>query len=421
MKGLLRYFYRFFLKVALFSYYGFLSYRDSKKTVKFENVLHKKEFAGGKVMLLALYEKTVLRNDTLELLKEAHEQGIFVIAVNTLKLNAENFVPDLIDVYIERDNFGRDFGSYQAGMKYFFATKIAEKCERLLIINDSVFFSKKGLAEFVRQLFNTNVEVLGATENKEISHHLGSFCISIDGRIARNSKFESYWKNYKSSNVRPLVIKRGEFTLSRVLKSLVSSENQFRALYDVNEFEKLIKNDSYLFRNFYKFRREGAKAYWTNQYLIKYFEDDLILKSFYNYYNKQQKSLTPPRIKVQNRKEVGAPVDFVEFANFLSCVDFNTIPHGDILHTRLLGIYLDDFTRGSQIHNNCIALHYLGLPIIKLDLLYRSVCNFDDLIKLKDQLDVSQQEEFMMLMTSRLSGDKFLFGLNKKAFDCGIM
>ena len=144
MKGLLRYFYRFFLKVALFSYYGFLSYRDSKKTVKFENVLHKKEFAGGKVMLLALYEKTVLRNDTLELLKEAHEQGIFVIAVNTLKLNAENFVPDLIDVYIERDNFGRDFGSYQAGMKYFFATKIAEKCERLLIINDSVFFSKKG-------------------------------------------------------------------------------------------------------------------------------------------------------------------------------------------------------------------------------------------------------------------------------------
>ncbi|MCX0500955.1 rhamnan synthesis F family protein [Erwinia billingiae] len=419
MKGLVSYFYRFFLKVVMFSYYGLLSYRDSKKTKKFENVIHEKEFIGGKVMLLALYEKTSLRNDTLELLKEAKKQNVFIIAVNTLKLSSEYHVPDLIDIYVERDNFGRDFGSYQAGMKLFFAKKIAEKCERLLIINDSVFFSKKGLANFIEQLFNTSVEVLGATENKEISHHLGSFCISVDGKISRNPKFESYWKNYKSSNVRPLVIKRGEFTLSRVLKSLVSSENHFRALYDVNSFEASLNNDEYLFKNYYNFRREGARVYWTNQYLIKYFEDDFILKSFYNNYIQDKKY--KERAIRKNSIDTDSSVDFVGFANFLYNVDFNTIPHGNVLRTRLLAIYLDDFTRGSQIHNNCLSLHHLGLPIIKLDLLYRSVCNFNDLIKLKSQLDSSQQEEFMMLMTNRLSGEKFLFGLNRKAFDCGIL
>lgn len=424
MKGLISNFRRFFLKVFMFSYYGFLSYRDSIKTKRFADVKHEKEFIQGNVMLLALYEKTILRNDTIELLKEAKRQNVFIIAVNTLKLSAENHQSELIDVYIERDNFGRDFGSYQEGMKYFYRKKIADKCERLLIINDSVFFSKKGLPKFLNELFDDKVEVLGATENREISHHLGSFCIAVDGRIAKNIKFENYWKNYKSSNVRPLVIKRGEFTLSKVLKSLVSTENNFKAIYDVGFFEGALSHDIELFQDYYYYRREGARRYWTNSYLMEYFEHDFVLKSFYDEYIDQIKkesellenSKYEPKEKSDDKK-----VDFVSFATFMSSVNFDTLAHGRVLKQRLLSIYLDDFTRGSQIHNNCISLHRLGLPIIKLDLLYRSVCNFNDLIKIKEQLDESQQEEFMTLMTNRLSGEKFLFGLNRKAFDCGIL
>ncbi|MFU9138958.1 rhamnan synthesis F family protein [Erwinia tasmaniensis] len=424
MKRIVRYFYKLFIKVILFSYYSLLSYRDSIKTKRFTNIIQDKEFVGGKVMLLALYEKTALRNDTIELLKEAKRQNVFIIGVNTLKLSNENYPEELIDVYIERDNFGRDFGSYQAGMQYIYRKKVDERCSRLLIINDSVFFSKKGLPEFIKDLFETKTEVLGATENKEISHHLGSFCISVLGRIVSHEKFENYWKNYKLTNVRPLVIKRGEFTLSTILKSLVSSENNFKAIYDVAFFESALARDKELFHNYYYFRREGSRRFWTNTNLIDYFKHDFILKSFYDKYIEgiklNSEVLKNSRYETKPSEE-DQKVDFVNFATFMSTVDFETLPHGKLLKQRLMSIYLDDFTRGSQIHNNCISLHRLGLPIIKLDLLYRTVCNFNDLIKIKEQLDESQQEDFMTLMTNRLSGEKFLFGLNRQAFECGIM
>ena len=139
-------------KAAYYTYYTYLSERERMTTKRFTNIVHEKSFTGGRVMLLALYEKTNLRNDTIELLKEAKRQNVFIIAVNTLKLAPANYCPELIDAYIERDNYGRDFGSYQAGMKYFFDKKIGEACERLLIINDSVFFSVKGLSKFVTDL-----------------------------------------------------------------------------------------------------------------------------------------------------------------------------------------------------------------------------------------------------------------------------
>ena len=77
--------------------------------------------------------------------------------------------------------------------------------------------------------------------------------------------------------------------------------------------------------------------------------------------------------------------------------------------------------RSSQIHNNCIALHHLGLPIIKLDLVYRTVCDMQSILKLKEQLADEQKDEFMSILTSRLAGNKFLFGMNRKAFMYGIM
>lgn len=421
MKGLINKAYGFSFKASLYMYYLMLSHKEKLKNKSYANIISHNEFAGGNVMLLALYEKTKLRNDTIELLKEAKAQGIYIIAVNTLKIVKENYRPELIDVYIERDNFGRDFGSYKAGMGFFFDKKISDKCERLLILNDSVFFSKRGLSKFIHDLFSSNIDVLGATENREISPHLGSFCISVSGDIARNKKFIDYWNNYKPSNVRPLVIKRGEFTLSKVLKSLARDESHFAALYNVTAFENALISNEELIKNYFKFRREGERRYWSNQYLIQYFEHDYILKSFYQkFIEEKNKSEKRTVYKNINDKKKDA-INFVDFASFLSSVDYNTLPQGLLLKERLMSIYLDDFTRGSQIHNNCIALHHMGLPIIKLDLMYRSVCNFNDLLKLKEQLEPSQREDFMAMLTARLSGEKFLFGLNRKAFDCGIL
>lgn len=410
-------------KALYYSYYMYLSERERIKSPRFTNVVYEKPFTGGNVMVLALYEKTNLRNDTIELLKEAKRQNIYVVAVNTLKIKPGNYAHDLIDAYIERDNFGRDFGSYQVGMKYCIKNKIFDDCRRLLIINDSVFFSVKGLAKFIADLYSTEIEVLGATENKEITHHLGSFCISVAGEIARNERFKAYWENYKLTQVRPAVIKRGEFALSNLLKRLVSNESQFKALYDVSVFEKALLEDDSFFRNYYQYRREGGDIHYQKKYLFQYFEEDPILRSFY------EKFLEEKLIESQageNEKETASKkndhrVNFVDLINFLSTFDYSELPHGEMLKERLMGIYLEDFTRGSQIHNNCIALHHMGLPIIKLDLVYRSMCDMQSILKLKEQLADEQKDEFMSILTSRLAGNKFLVGMNRKAFMYGIM
>ncbi|MFZ4215077.1 rhamnan synthesis F family protein [Pantoea endophytica] len=422
---------RFFLKIVIYLYYGVLSIRDDIKTKKYTNIKVKNDFTGGKVMLLALYEKSSLRNDTLELLKEAKRNNVFVIAVNTLRLEEQNYPSELTDVYIERDNYGRDFGSYKAGMKYFYDAGFEEKCERLLIINDSVFFSKKGLPEFVKNLFDTNVEVIGATENSQHSHHLGSFCISVAGKITKNEKFKSFWLNYKSSNVRPLVIKRGEFGLTQLIKSLVNSEQNFKSLFNVSFMEKKLSSDEVFYENYYYYRREGVSA-WTNKSITGLIASDEVLSSYYNKYilsNKRTEKLVFASDNVVEYNSVdkeystlsSSKVDYLEAVNF-----FRNYSHKEALlnsqfKQRLISLYLDEFTMGSQIHVNCLALHNCGLPIIKLDLMFRCVCSMNDIIKLRDQLDESQREEFMTLILARLCGDKFLVGLNRLAYQFGIL
>lgn len=420
---------RFFLKVAVFIYYGILSIRDDFRTKKYSDVKVKNDFTGGKVMLLALYEKTLLRNDVLELLKEAKKNNVFILAVNTLKLDSENYPKELVDVYIERDNYGRDFGSYKAGMKYFYDNGMEKQCERLLIINDSVFFSKKGLPDFVFNLFNTSCEVLGATENSAHSHHLGSFCISVIGDIVRKEKFKSFWDNYKLSNVRPLVIKRGEFALSKTLKALASSEKHFKSLFDVSFMEKKFKNDQNFFQNYHYYRREGESA-WLNRTITSIIAKDEILNSYYKKYLLEEsntvrigKNINGETVVVpKSIKDVkNPPVDYLGVVKFFGNYNYYDKKHNEQFERRLISFYLDEFTLGSQIHINCLALHHCGLPIIKLDLMFRCVCNMNDVIKLRDQLDESQQEEFMGLMLARLCGDRFLIGLNRLAYQFGIL
>ncbi|KGT90768.1 rhamnan synthesis F family protein [Enterobacter cancerogenus] len=422
---------RFFLKIVIYLYYGVLSIRDDIKTKKYAEVKIKNDFTGGKVMLLALYEKSSLRNDTLELIKEAKRNNVFVVAVNTLRLEEHNYPLELVDVYIERDNYGRDFGSYKAGMKYFFDKGFQNKCERLLIINDSVFFSKHGLPEFVHNLFNTDVEVLGATENSQHSHHLGSFCISVAGKIVRYAKFKSFWFNYKSSNVRPLVIKRGEFGLSKLLKSLVSSEQNFKSLFNVSFMERKLSNDLDFYKNYYYHRREGVRA-WSNRSITGLLANDEVLSSYYNQYLIQTRhSVKPlfsseseslPTIVGKNKSLLkSSSVDYLDVVNFFRTYSNEEVFLNSQFKQRVVALYLDEFTMGSQIHVNCLALHHSGLPIIKLDLMFRCVCSMNDIIKLRDQLEESQKEEFMTLILARLCGDKFLVGLNRLAYQFGIL
>ena len=67
------------------------------------------------ILLLALFEKSYLRKDIIRLLEISKKVGLYVVAVNTKKLTDNNKAAHsaLIDTYIEKYNYGRDFGSYK--------------------------------------------------------------------------------------------------------------------------------------------------------------------------------------------------------------------------------------------------------------------------------------------------------------------
>ena len=47
----------------------------------------------------------------------------------------------------------------------------ALELEKLVLLNDSVFYTKSNLENFIDELSDKSYDVIGATENFEISHH----------------------------------------------------------------------------------------------------------------------------------------------------------------------------------------------------------------------------------------------------------
>ena len=81
--------------------------------------------------------------------------------------------------------------------------------------------------------------------------------------------------------------------------------------------------------------------------------------------------------------------------------DFWRFAHGEIIKT---------FMAGSQIHQNQVILLKLGLPIVKLDGLYRGMFNIEDLSKIKSELTEEDAKALIPLLLTRPYGGENLLG-----------
>lgn len=183
-----------------------------------ERLIRRAPYAGGPVAVVALYQDGKVRADILALLLSLRRRGVYVIAVNTGELDdAGARLP--ADCYLERSNYGRDFGSYRAGIRR--ATSLAEAHgqapERLLLLNDSVFYVAAGLDEFLNRLLTSAADICSATESTEVLPHQTSFCLSFSRACLAHPAFARFWRRYVATDLRPLTVLLGEIALSRVL------------------------------------------------------------------------------------------------------------------------------------------------------------------------------------------------------------
>jgi hypothetical protein len=380
-------------------------------------------YAGQKIMLMALYEQGRIREDVLVALHAAKALGIYIIGINSLKLTRPDDYLNYMDCYIERYNFGRDFGSYKSGFGYIYANGLAEKCPRLLMINDSVFFSRKHISKFLQDMFAEDFEVLGATENFEIEYHLGSFCIAMNGSVLNKHNLKKYWKTYKCSDVRPTVIKTGEMKLSRVLKGAVSSLESFRSLYDTAHVAKVLQLNTDLLDELAELTRNSTLVDWPR------FSYSEISKSITERYLHTSATISGISVSAEvrdlsviNIQYANSATAFLDFMrNSISNIDGQDECLSETIKSEVISHFIDCFSRGSQIHQNNAFLHKIGLPIIKLDGLYRGMFVSQDVENIAKDLEMDQQEQFRRNMYSRPFGGAVLFGWKRAAFYRGLI
>jgi len=333
-----------------------------------------------KILIMALHQKKNLRKDLVRLLHVIKEKKFYVILVNTSSIANPQDLNELCDIYIERDEYGRDFASYKLAFMLLYRKGMHETCERLIMLNDSVFYARNGLPEFIEQLSDSNSDVIGATENFEIQYHIGSFCISISGKILRDKRFFEFWKRYKMTDVRPDVIKKGEMGLTKTLCKILKRD-EIRVIYDMNWFTSFIERNPFIIENAFEYSRRSER-YLPNleTELQKHFSRNSI-----------DGQILPYSHETQN---------------------FNDLKRDILLRL---------FVRGSQIHQNALILFKAGLPIVKLDLLYRGVLDESDIYRLAAMMDPEDAEEFKKLIFARPFGGHTLAALQRLCFHHGFI
>lgn len=194
-------------------------------------------FDGGAYAILVYYElQDGVSGSVTNLLDELGRAGINVLLVSNRPLSPaqeEIIRPRTWSIMI-RGNQGLDFGAYKDAVHHLQA--IDAPVARLLLLNDSVYYFREGLAAFVQGLLGRE-DVVAAFENWDARHeyHIQSFALSVSDVVWRHEAFRRFWRDYVPHNSRLMAIERGEKRLSRACLAAARSTRVLYSYADLYE------------------------------------------------------------------------------------------------------------------------------------------------------------------------------------------
>ncbi len=313
---------------------------------------------GGKYALFLIWQPKEIAwyvENALVALKEAGVNTI-VIANHPLSPDKLSNLKKFSHTILIRDNTGFDIGGYRDGTK--FLANSAENIERVIYMNDSVYYSKKGLTGLITRLANSVSDICGTFENWEIHYHIQSFCFSVSDKIFHNEKFQKYWENYIPVNSRLWAIHAGEVGLS---KTIVPLTEQIEIIYRANDLRS---------------------------HLNKKEKRDLL-----NYVR-----LLPYPVRITYK-------------------DFSDLPKDAIVNEMIDRIYY-----GSQIHTGgFLFVTLLDCPIMKKDIFYRLQYRFDEIENSLRNIDTDGHTMDILTDMRKKSSVVYLPKLKRLQADSGIL
>lgn len=289
-----------------------------------------------------------------------------------------------------RHNRGRDFGAYRAATLFLQAQNVRPR--RLVYLNDSVMFvDGPGLDAMIGALMESSYDVVGAFENHEFVHHVGSYAFSVTGEVFADPRVQRFWKHYKPYDLRPHAIKRGEIGLSECLAEcgyrtdVVYSAEKLALRLDGMSLSELIEK--------LRYAPYGAlRDYNLKALLSGATETGSLLQDTPD--SKSSKPVTPT---------------ITEYARFAARAS-NLIDESkrryaiadQLIRETLVNHIMGCIINGSQVHYGFGLFHrVMGSPLIKRDLLIRGVMLEYDCARILDYMPASQRDPIMRELINR--------------------
>ena len=152
-----------------------------------------------------------------------------------------------------RKNFGLDFAAYKDSI----LQSDFSDCERLIIMNDSIFLFKNGLKKLLLQFLEDKYDVVALGENISAPRwHLQSYLVSFSKKVIQDKDFIGFWKDYKPFTHKKYVIYNGEVALSNL------------ALKKYYKSTKVIFNLDVIINNYKKIEELAPKLISNNMFSI---------------------------------------------------------------------------------------------------------------------------------------------------------
>lgn len=190
-----------------------------------------------RLAVYTLFPQQGIQTSHIHALRALYDCGYATVAVSNLPLTEKDRarLAPLVWKLIERPNFGYDFGAYREGLRAL-ASHTA-RAQRLVLMNDSVWFPLPGGADWPLQAEGLDVDFAGAVSNYGVpmpealaldgfqwrydpglpQFHYCSFALSFGPKALQDPAFARFWRRIRLTDNKFHTVLRGEVALSRAL------------------------------------------------------------------------------------------------------------------------------------------------------------------------------------------------------------
>lgn len=335
-----------------------------------------KEKRGSVYFIVAIEDPTFPDREFLTNLFHAIDRtghNLVLVANQPLSPLARQKFLDQSALLIERKPLGREIGCYQDGI-----LTVLERdpdASRIVLLSDSVYFLDRSLDRFVADLL-TEHEFIGATETQDDQYAVQAFALSFGRPVIESPAFRRFWRKYKPISTRLWAIRKGEAGLTRALSRagfrprVLYSAGQLMSQLERRPVKELIQAGRLL--------PEAPRKIVFRRYL------DLI-----------------------GLDKVGAQAmaHGIERAGFglgggqSEQID-QLVAYSRTMGQWSLGVLANDIvetvTAEDQVrHGGFLFIKYLGLPLFKRDIFYRSLYALEDVYQFMSELDNPMRDDIL--------------------------